>query len=57
MTGTIEIGKQANLILWDENPMDHFLNLTKGMTVFKDGEVYSSDYAYISLCYSCPTND
>ncbi|MGL4598798.1 MAG: amidohydrolase family protein [Bacteroidia bacterium] len=38
--GSIEKGKKANLILWDQNPFDNLLYFSSKMTVVKDGKVY-----------------
>ena len=35
--GTVEVGKIADLIIVQENPLDHISNLRKLSMVFKDG--------------------
>ncbi len=39
-TGSLEIGKKANLIIWSENPFENFQNFTSKITVIKDGVVF-----------------
>ncbi|NRF38353.1 amidohydrolase family protein [Pedobacter foliorum] len=38
--GTVESGKQANLLIWDEDPFIDYNNFSKKKTVIKDGEVF-----------------
>ncbi len=37
ISGTVEVGKIADLIIVQENPLDHISNLRKLSMVFKDG--------------------
>lgn len=39
--GSVEIDKQANFIIWDNSPLEHRDNLTKGMQVYKQGIKYN----------------
>ena len=38
--GSIEIGKRANLVLFEESPLTNPRNVLKKKTVFKDGIIY-----------------
>ena len=40
VVGSIELEKQANFIIWNNNPFEDRNNLTKGMQVFKNGIKY-----------------
>lgn len=39
--GTIEKGKKANLILWENNPFENYQNFKSGIVVIKGGEIYN----------------
>ncbi len=41
--GSIEIGKRANLVLFEESPLTNPRNVLKKKTVFKDGVVYRGE--------------
>ncbi|HET6227714.1 MAG TPA: amidohydrolase family protein [Bacteroidia bacterium] len=38
--GSVETDKKANLIIWERNPFEDYLNFNSNITVIKDGEVY-----------------
>ncbi|HEY4935163.1 MAG TPA: amidohydrolase family protein [Puia sp.] len=40
-TGSIEVGKRADIILVDENPLDNIRNIRKINTVIKGGQIYN----------------
>jgi hypothetical protein len=40
--GVLEPGKQANLLIWDKNPFNNYLNFSSKMTVVKGGEIYKN---------------
>ena len=42
--GTIDVGKKANLILWNESPMTNFKNFTLGKSIIKDGIIYNPQH-------------
>lgn len=39
-TGTLEKGKLANLLIWDQNPFDDYHNFSLSKTVIKNGKIY-----------------
>jgi imidazolonepropionase-like amidohydrolase len=38
--GTIEQGKKADLVIYNQNPMENYRNFLSKRTVIKDGIVY-----------------
>ncbi len=38
--GSIEIGKKADLVLFDKNPFDDYKNILSDKTIIKDGQVF-----------------
>lgn len=40
--GSISIGKRANLVMFDENPLENPENILKGKMVVKDGVIYQN---------------
>lgn len=40
--GSIEKGKKADLIIYDNNPFDNYKNFLSSKTIIKDGKVYNS---------------
>jgi len=42
-SGTIEVGKAADLILIDGNPLERITDIKKVKWVFKDGQLYSAE--------------
>jgi imidazolonepropionase-like amidohydrolase len=41
-TGTVEVGKQADLILIDGNPLNNISDIRRVVRVVKDGRMYDS---------------
>jgi len=39
-TGTVEMGKHANLLIWNTDPLTDYRAITLGKTVIKDGVVF-----------------
>ncbi len=39
--GSIEIGKKADLVLFDKNPFDDYKNILSDKTIIKDGQVFN----------------
>lgn len=42
--GVLEPGKQANLLIWDKNPFNNYLNFSSKIMVVKGGKVYNNKY-------------
>ncbi len=38
--GSIEKGKNANLLIWDKSPFDNYKNFLVHKTIIKDGVIY-----------------
>nr|WP_068891110.1 amidohydrolase family protein [Pedobacter panaciterrae] len=40
--GAVEVGKKANLIIWDKSPFENYSNFSSSKTVIKDGLIFSA---------------